>query len=269
MSFEVLFLYITMTQKTAILLTGRAGSGKTTAARILRVEHGAEEFTYAGMLKRVANMAWMDLYGMTDFNVRIADRRLKESPLTYGWAAREFWMYTTAYLCIVWVVWRLQMTMAERSLFLMFLFSTYAHGVMFLNRLSPRLMRRPVTPRRFLQWLGTDIFRSVDPEVWTRVVIRQARETDARNIVISDVRFPNECGETIRKQLNDAGFERVLVLRIINTTPGIPRPSRGAHQSEMYIDGLKVHADIENDHSLGVEPLKMVLADYMGQARFE
>lgn len=51
------------------------------------------------------------------------------------------------------------------------------------------------TPRRALQFVGTDLFRNqVDPEVWVRVGLARieqlARENDV--VVVTDVRFENE-----------------------------------------------------------------------------
>lgn len=47
--------------------------------------------------------------------------------------------------------------------------------------------------RKFLQWLGTDIFRNkVDKDFWIGAMRRQILHERGADLVITDVRFPNE-----------------------------------------------------------------------------
>lgn len=49
------------------------------------------------------------------------------------------------------------------------------------------------TPRKLLQYLGTDIFRTIDPDCWLNVVKNKVlREKQFSNYIITDSRFPNE-----------------------------------------------------------------------------
>lgn len=52
----------------------------------------------------------------------------------------------------------------------------------------------PQTPRRILEWLGTEGFRTLDPDVWMKLAQRRAQEANAHGIpvVFSDTRFANE-----------------------------------------------------------------------------
>ena len=45
--------------------------------------------------------------------------------------------------------------------------------------------------RRLMQKVGTDWFRSADPDVWVKYLLRSA-EKENKPIVVDDVRFPNE-----------------------------------------------------------------------------
>jgi hypothetical protein len=49
-----------------------------------------------------------------------------------------------------------------------------------------------VVPREALQKLGTEWGRALDPDVWVRIGMRRAKLV-GRRVVITDVRFPNEC----------------------------------------------------------------------------
>jgi len=48
------------------------------------------------------------------------------------------------------------------------------------------------TPREILQFIGTECFRSVDNNFWTKALFRKIAEKEYKNVIITDVRFPNE-----------------------------------------------------------------------------
>ncbi|MBV5346647.1 hypothetical protein JZU46_00220 [bacterium] len=48
------------------------------------------------------------------------------------------------------------------------------------------------TPRKLLQFLGTDVLRTIDPECWINVVKNFIDNTSYDNYVITDARFDNE-----------------------------------------------------------------------------
>ena len=45
---------------------------------------------------------------------------------------------------------------------------------------------------RLLQWLGTEVYRRRDPDVWIRCVYSKLLDAMPRVAVVTDVRFPNE-----------------------------------------------------------------------------
>lgn len=47
------------------------------------------------------------------------------------------------------------------------------------------------SPRDILQFIGTEGFRSVDPDCWVQLLLRQAKEA-GKPVVVPDVRFMNE-----------------------------------------------------------------------------
>lgn len=48
------------------------------------------------------------------------------------------------------------------------------------------------TPRKLLQYLGTDVFRTIKPDCWVQVVKDRVAEGEYDNYIITDGRFPNE-----------------------------------------------------------------------------
>ena len=122
-----------------------------------------------------------------------------------------------------------------------------------------------VTPRNMMQKIGTDLFRKhFFKDIWVRSLENKLR--DLGNIVISDVRFPNEI-DMIRK--NDGYMweirrgekpEWYILADRYNTAD---RPDRlqmeklgltpeyyGAHKSEWAWIGQKMDTVIQNDGSL-------------------
>ena len=95
------------------------------------------------------------------------------------------------------------------------------------------------TSREFQQFIGTEVGRNLVGEtVWTDAAIREANEYE--NVVISDVRFPNEV-EVIQ---NEGGY----VYRI--ERPGVTDTGFSNHPSEALIDTLDVDGVISNDGTL-------------------
>lgn len=81
-------------------------------------------------------------------------------------------------------------------------------------------MKRPITPRVALQYIGTDIFRvHVLSSIWSDIVISKIRALGSTaNVVIDDVRFVNE-----RQALRDEGAQFLLLRREKFATPSHER----------------------------------------------
>lgn len=159
-------------------LTGRAGSGKSTAAAFLEDEYGFAHIAFADpivdMIGALFNTAGID-------GAWMAERALKEQPTTLGFSYRHL-----------------------------------------------------------AQTLGTEWGRNtVAPDFWLRVATLRVRELlrTGDNVVISDVRFPNEAdwllaqgGVLVRLQRDDAAAVR-------------------PHESEAHADALAVDATVLNNGS--------------------
>lgn len=90
--------------------------------------------------------------------------------------------------------------------------------------------------RRFLQWVGTEWARCVDPNVWVRALLRSVPESG--NIFLSDLRFLNEFAA-----LKADGWTCVKLVRTSSTE----RVGTGSneHQSEHELDSM---SDTAWDH---------------------
>lgn len=93
------------------------------------------------------------------------------------------------------------------------------------------------TPRYAMQTLGTEWGRGlIADSLWVDAVVRLAMQ--AGQVVITDVRFPNEV-----QAVKDVGG---IVIRI--TRPGLS--TEDAHPSEALIDELLVDYEIANDSTV-------------------
>jgi hypothetical protein len=102
-----------------------------------------------------------------------------------------------------------------------------------------------VTPRTIMQFIGTEMFRKMMPQVipnigedfWVTLTMNKVNEYK-NNVVITDVRFDNEIA-AIRKN----GGKIIRVVR-----PGIK--STSTHESEINILNLKVDYEVINDGTI-------------------
>ena len=110
-----------------------------------------------------------------------------------------------------------------------------------------------ISPRRFLQMCGTEMFRKVWREdVWTKCLEREIMYMQGnasenamykRIVFVPDVRFPNEV-ETIHKLGG-------IVARVVR--PNNPLGISAQHDSERFIDELPVDLEIVNKAENAVE----------------
>jgi hypothetical protein len=110
-----------------------------------------------------------------------------------------------------------------------------------------------ISPRSAMQFIGTDLFRhqmnklipEIGDEIWIKVVKRQIENIWKNNpnqkIVITDVRFPNECN--LIRELGG------IIIRVKRKIEDIHTDSDFiiVHESETYINALKVDYDFDNN----------------------
>lgn len=117
-----------------------------------------------------------------------------------------------------------------------------------------------ISGREFLQKMGTDVFRDFVPSVlpnlanpWVNLFKIHCTENPSKNILISDVRFPDEC-----QAIHDANGIVIKINRTINK-----ESSEFKHKSETM--DLKCDFEINNDGDLPMlyENIKKLLDVYL------
>lgn len=193
--------------KAVVLVEGRKGAGKSTVGDMLVGSHGYEEVSLAGPLRSIA-------VAVFNVSMQALGARLR-TPLTRA-------------LCI-------DQATKERPL----------HELVAEPGAPPLMLAgQHATPRWLLQWLGTNVCRTVmGDDVW----LRAAAASDASHIVITDVRFMNEA--TTLKALFEARGYCVVRLKVVNPTDAPLGPD--AHASERDIDALPCDVRVVNDKARG------------------
>ena len=133
----------------------------------------------------------------------------------------------------------------------------------------------PVTPRKMLQWLGTDVFRnSLHRDIWLMSLLRRIR-SQAGSVVITDVRFPNEIDAIkrlggvvvrVKRGPDPPWFETAAkAARGSSTAAAFMQKNVNTHSSEWQWSGSVADYIINNDGN--IEELKtqtrMVIYDIM------
>lgn len=90
------------------------------------------------------------------------------------------------------------------------------------------------TRREVLQYVGTDVFRTMDANVWVNAALRSACEVanafDTNGFICTDCRFPNELDALVKH------FGQVYVVRLVKV--GGAQTAASAHASETEIAKL-------------------------------
>lgn len=109
--------------------------------------------------------------------------------------------------------------------------------------------------RRILQFIGTEIFRSRDSEIWIKMALPDiiTYRSKGTPVVIDDVRFLNEA--MLVKSLD--GF----LIRVIDTSK---TATKDKHTSETEQALINVDAIIENDKE-SIEKLYSILTDLLNE----
>ena len=95
-----------------------------------------------------------------------------------------------------------------------------------------------MTPREIMQKLGTEVGRSIHPDVWVLKLCYRIKEADFEQncpnptvVLVTDTRFPNEV-ELPKKILSE-----IVTIRV--NRPGMPVTPFDTHPSETSLDSYK------------------------------
>ena len=85
--------------------------------------------------------------------------------------------------------------------------------------------------RKFLQYIGTEWARDIDPDVWVKLLLQNTAHA-THNVFISDLRFPNE--------LNALKKNGWTTVKIIRSSVDTNRQGSGSctHASETVLDAI-------------------------------
>lgn len=182
-----------------VFLVGKKGSGKSTCSQYLIDNHNFTKLSFAKPLKECIAC----LYRIDE---KLLDSlEYKETKLVKPWIwNKEKFDQLCAFFCI-----KFDMTIEDR-LFL--------------------------TPREAMQYIGTDILRSIDPNFHINKTIPKIIKAniDKRNIVLDDVRFCNEC-----EMLWKYGAIGIYISR-----PNLPEDG---HSSENELNHMMFGELVKND----------------------
>ena len=112
--------------------------------------------------------------------------------------------------------------------------------------------------RKILQFIGTEGFRTIHPEVWPRLCIANAKQllhAGAHGVIITDCRFLSE-----EQMVHDAGG---VVIRTHRSKVEDDFQGIQGHQSELEIAKLKTDFELDNNGTL--EELRDQLIDVLDQ----
>ena len=95
------------------------------------------------------------------------------------------------------------------------------------------------TPRQFMQRLGTEVGRNMDPDLWLKAWAATVHDTpEERGIVVTDVRFHNEA-----QAIRDAGGLLIRIKRPVADAAPVE------HESEAHVDDLGAPLTVNNTGS--------------------
>lgn len=100
----------------------------------------------------------------------------------------------------------------------------------------------PMTGREVLQYVGTQVFRKIENNVWAKALMRRIKEDEPKVALISDLRFPDEGDETHN---NDG-----LIVRLTRAYE-----SSGNHLSETALDGYEGFDFVIDNSDLSISDL--------------
>lgn len=206
---------------------GNKGVGKNTAALVLEQWYGFKGLSFAGPLKEIVSKTFAIPMQVMD------DPKLKDTPFKYGPKV----MTISSISNIVDLASEYQDI--ERDVYAQVL--EIAYGKEFN------------TPRQLTQYVGTDLIRKyVDDQFWVKAFMNDA--TKYQNIVVTDVRFPNE---------------RVCIKEMSGTLALVKRPNtelKDNHISEQSL-GADIEYDIVFDNNTTVKDLHLAVDSYYNKIK--
>lgn len=97
------------------------------------------------------------------------------------------------------------------------------------------------TPRQILQYVGTDLFRKhFCDDIWIRAMKCAIEACPTKHIIISDVRFANECD-----------FVKSMGGIVIMITRNVAGSKSGKNHASENMEGINADITIENNGTLG------------------
>lgn len=225
-------------------LSGKAGAGKSTVARILADEYGFEILPFAGPLKRMSiafGLTREQVYG--DEKERQFDRPLP--PMT---RQRALDMVRV----LPFVCWHYESEPLGRHTITA---KTFTEAIDTILEWDIAHRKSFLTPRRFMQLLGTEWGRDMIGErFWVDVWLHEADMIldDGVHIVADDVRFSNEA-----RAIQDGGGAVIEVLGRGAALAGVDD-----HRSEMV--GFEANATLNNRG--GLADIRKAVREMMSNA---
>jgi hypothetical protein len=116
---------------------------------------------------------------------------------------------------------------------------------------------RQLTARDVMQIVGTEMFRTMYPDVWVHALVNKIKEDNTEVALISDCRFPNEV-EIVQKN-------RGYVIRLTRDHFGADHPSEKALDKDIY-DWANFDYVIDN-HDLDIDSKNKKISEYLFYSR--
>lgn len=119
------------------------------------------------------------------------------------------------------------------------------------NTLAEKKSNRKMTARELMQYVGTDFFRAIYPNVWVDSTIRKIQREKPSLAVVVDCRFPNEV-----KGIQDAGGK---VLRLTRNIFG----DEDKHDSETALDEYDGFDAIIDNQNMSIGEQNEILFNHL------
>lgn len=201
-------------------LHGAAKAGKDTVADYILDKHSwGEKISFAGNLKEMCKA----IFALTDSDVNTQDGKEKPFAQPKVFTQRNlgsvlYWMSQTH--------------------------SSHPPAKGSKEKIKTLIGTKLLTPRHVLQFVGTEVCRTIIPSYHGDVLIKKIKDNPDTNFIITDVRFPDE-GDIIIDECQGIVVE---ILRDPTSKENIDR----SHQSETAMKGWGRFTDVVNNQKDGL-----------------